>query len=153
MPSDRIPGGVLVVAEGTPRTFRSTWVGRTEESDEHLVVNRNPWVLGSSEPTPEELLRKGRSAGRAWVKPSQLDSNRGVQGEPCTGVAKSDNISRCPTPRTPCQHRAQRALCGAAMRAPLGGRTQPLHWVFFEELVFSFKTTVLAATAATAGVF
>ena len=28
-----------MVAEGTPRTFRSMWVGRTEESDEHLVVN------------------------------------------------------------------------------------------------------------------
>ena len=40
MPSDRKPGGVLVVAaKGTPRTFRSMWVGRTEESDERLVVN------------------------------------------------------------------------------------------------------------------
>ena len=39
IPSDRKPGGVLVVAKGTPRTFRSMWVGRTEESDEHLVVN------------------------------------------------------------------------------------------------------------------
>ena len=38
-PSDRKPGGVLVVAKGTPRTFRSMWVGRTEESDEHIVVN------------------------------------------------------------------------------------------------------------------
>ena len=38
-PSDRKPGEVLVVAKGTPRTFRSMWVGRTEESDEHLVVN------------------------------------------------------------------------------------------------------------------
>ena len=28
-----------MVAKGVPRTFRSTWVGRTEESDEHLVVN------------------------------------------------------------------------------------------------------------------
>ena len=28
-----------MVAKGTPRTFRSMWVGRTEESDEHLVVN------------------------------------------------------------------------------------------------------------------
>ena len=36
---DRKLGGVLVVAKGTPRTFRSMWVGRTEESDEHLVVN------------------------------------------------------------------------------------------------------------------
>ena len=26
-------------AKGTPRTFRSMWVGRTEASDEHLVVN------------------------------------------------------------------------------------------------------------------
>ena len=39
IPSDRKPGGVLVVKKGTPRTFRSMWVGRTEESDEHLVVN------------------------------------------------------------------------------------------------------------------
>ena len=39
IPSDRKPGGVLVVAKGTPRTFRSMWVGRTEESNEHLVVN------------------------------------------------------------------------------------------------------------------
>ena len=39
IPSDRKHGGVLVVAKGTPRTFRSMWVGRTEESDEHLVVN------------------------------------------------------------------------------------------------------------------
>ena len=30
-----------------------------------------PWVLGSSEPIPEEPLR--RSARRVWVKPSQLD--------------------------------------------------------------------------------
>ena len=28
IPSDRKPGGVLVVAKGTPRTFRSMWVGR-----------------------------------------------------------------------------------------------------------------------------
>ena len=28
-----------MVAKGTPRTFRSMWVGRTEESDEYLVVN------------------------------------------------------------------------------------------------------------------
>ena len=38
IPSDRKPGGVLVVAKGTPRTYGSMWVGRTEESDEHLVV-------------------------------------------------------------------------------------------------------------------
>ena len=31
--------GVLVVAQGAPRTFRSMWVGRTEESDEHFVLN------------------------------------------------------------------------------------------------------------------
>ena len=28
-----------MVAKGTPRTFRSMWVGRTEENDEHLVLN------------------------------------------------------------------------------------------------------------------
>ena len=39
VPSDRKPGGVLMVAQGAPRTFRSMWVGRTEESDEHLIVN------------------------------------------------------------------------------------------------------------------
>ena len=39
IPPDRKPGGVLVVAKGTPRTFRSMWVGRTGERDEHLVVN------------------------------------------------------------------------------------------------------------------
>ena len=39
IPSDRKTGGVLVVSRGTPRTFRSMWVGRTEEGDEHLVVN------------------------------------------------------------------------------------------------------------------
>ena len=39
VPSARKPGGVLVVVKGAPRTFRSMWVGRTEESDEHLVVN------------------------------------------------------------------------------------------------------------------
>ena len=39
IPSDRKPGGVLVVAKATPRTFRSMWVGRTEESDEHLFAN------------------------------------------------------------------------------------------------------------------
>ena len=38
VPSDRKPGGVLVVAKGAPRTFRSMWVGRTEESDDHLVA-------------------------------------------------------------------------------------------------------------------
>ena len=39
VPSDRKPGGVLVVARGVPRRFRSMRVGRTRESDEHLVVN------------------------------------------------------------------------------------------------------------------
>ena len=39
IPSDQKPVGVLVVAKGTPRTFRSMWDGRREESDEHLVVN------------------------------------------------------------------------------------------------------------------
>ena len=39
IPSDRKFVGVLVVAKGTPRTFRSMWVGRTEDSDEDLVVN------------------------------------------------------------------------------------------------------------------
>ena len=29
----------LVVAKGVPRTFRRLWVGRTEESDEHPLVN------------------------------------------------------------------------------------------------------------------
>ena len=28
-----------MVAKGTPRTFRSMWVGRMEESEGHLVVN------------------------------------------------------------------------------------------------------------------
>ena len=28
-----------MIAKGKPRTFRSMWVGSTEESDEHLVVN------------------------------------------------------------------------------------------------------------------
>ena len=28
-----------MVAKGTPRRFRSMWVRRTEECDEHLVVN------------------------------------------------------------------------------------------------------------------
>ena len=28
-----------MVAKGSPRTFRSMWVGRTEENDEHLVVS------------------------------------------------------------------------------------------------------------------
>ena len=39
MPSDGILEGRLVVAKGVPQTSRSTWVGCTEESDEHLVVN------------------------------------------------------------------------------------------------------------------
>ena len=39
VPSDRKLGGFLVIAEGAPRTFRSMWVGRTEDSDDHLVVN------------------------------------------------------------------------------------------------------------------
>ena len=39
VPSDRKPGGVLVVAKGAPRTFRSMWVGRMEESDKHVVLN------------------------------------------------------------------------------------------------------------------
>ena len=39
IPSDRNPGGVLVIARGVPLMFRSMWVGSTEESDEHLVVN------------------------------------------------------------------------------------------------------------------
>ena len=40
VPSDRKPGGVLVVAKGTLRTFSSMWVGRAKESDEHPVVNQ-----------------------------------------------------------------------------------------------------------------
>ena len=39
VPTDLKHGGVLVIAKGAPRTFRTMWVGRTEESDEHLVVN------------------------------------------------------------------------------------------------------------------
>ena len=39
VPSDREPGGVLVVATKAPRTFRPMWVGRAEDGDEHLVVN------------------------------------------------------------------------------------------------------------------
>ena len=42
------------------------------------------------------------------------------------------------TSRAPCHHRAQRGLCGATMRAPLGGRTQPLHRDFMK-LVVSLK--------------
>ena len=34
-----------MVAKRTPRTFRSMWVGRTEESDEHLVVNEKGQVV------------------------------------------------------------------------------------------------------------
>ena len=34
------PGGVLVVANGAPRTFRSMWVGRTKKSDENLQLLR-----------------------------------------------------------------------------------------------------------------
>ena len=49
IPSDRKPGGVLVVAKGTPRTFRSTWVGGTEESDEHLVVKNGATMCGERE--------------------------------------------------------------------------------------------------------
>ena len=47
VPSDRKPGGVLVIAKRAPRTFRS-WVGRTEESDEHLVVNEIGHVVSVS---------------------------------------------------------------------------------------------------------
>ena len=39
IPSDRKPEGVLVVAKRTPRTFSINVGGRTEEIDEHLVVN------------------------------------------------------------------------------------------------------------------
>ena len=116
------------------------------------VGTRNPRVLGSSEPTPEKTLRRGGTQGGSGSNPPNWIPNRRVQGDPCTRVANNDNISLCPTPRTPCQDRALRALCGAAMRASLGVRTQQLHGDFME-LVVSLEITELAATAATAGVF
>ena len=35
----------LWLAKGAPRTFRSMWVGRAEESDEHLVLNEIGHVI------------------------------------------------------------------------------------------------------------
>ena len=44
------------------------------------VRTLNPRVLGSSEPTHEEPLRRRGAQGVVCVRPSRLDPNRGVQG-------------------------------------------------------------------------
>ena len=57
-----------MVATGAPRTIRSMWVGRTEESDEHLVVNEighvvrvrtfhDAWKTKTVVPTLSSLLQ------------------------------------------------------------------------------------------------
>ena len=43
VPSDRKLGGVLVFAKGAPRTFRSMWVGRTEEKRRTSCCERD-WI-------------------------------------------------------------------------------------------------------------
>ena len=52
------------------------------------VGTRNPWVLGSSEPTPEECLRRG------GVKPSQLDPHVGSRTSPVLGDDAVNNYLR-----------------------------------------------------------
>ena len=49
----------------------------------HPWGTRNPRVLGSSEPTPEEPLRRGGAQGGSGSNPPNWIPNSGVQGEPC----------------------------------------------------------------------
>ena len=77
----------------------------------------NPWVLGSSEPTPEEPLRRGE------------DPNSGVQGEHCTlRYWSTSYIHPGPTrtTRAPCHCVALRALLRGRDECPSSeGRTKP----------------------------
>ena len=74
VPSDRKSGGVLAVATGAPPTLRSMWVGRTEDSDEHLVVNEighvvRVWKTRTVVPTWSSLLQLLRVSSlmvRTW---------------------------------------------------------------------------------------
>ena len=73
------------------------------EASRHPWEPRTSWVLGSSEPTPEEPLRRGGSQGGSGSSPptgspivlSRLSQYRRCCGQHCY-------ILRCPTPRTPC---------------------------------------------------
>ena len=65
----------------------------------HPVGTRNPKVLGSSAPTPEEPLRRRGAQGVVWVKPSRLDPQSWCRRY----CGQHYYILRCRTLRTPCQ--------------------------------------------------
>ena len=127
---------------------------------------RNPRVLGSSEPTPEEALRRGGAQGGSGSNPPNWIPNRGVQGEP----VQSDSAVKIMTSRGVVQ--LERRITkfayvdvtgGAAMSAPLqGANTAPLRRAFITQCFYGVggrlknhhyltATELVVATAATAG--
>ena len=59
------------------------------EASRHPVVTQNPWVLASSEPTPEEPLRRGGAQGGSGSSPPIWIPNCGVQVVPVQKMLRS----------------------------------------------------------------
>ena len=101
---DRKPGGVLVVAKGAPRTFRSMWVGRAEECDEHLVVNEIGHVVRvRAVPRCVENENSGLDVVRLTATPSYLKPDgddvdvqaRWTPTEGCNACESAHGAVRC----------------------------------------------------------
>ena len=45
VPTNGKPGGVLAVAQETPKQFSSVWVGRADDSDDHFLANEIGYVV------------------------------------------------------------------------------------------------------------
>ena len=89
------------------------------------VETRNPRVLGSSEPTPEEPLCRGGAQGGSGSRSPNWSPNGGVQGEPVQEILRSTYILAGQS-RTPCHRVRLRLLHGAAIRAFSGANTAPV---------------------------
>ena len=86
-----LAGSVSVAPQAFWRTGFTRGTGRRRSGAGHLppVGTRNPWVLGPSEPTPEEPRRWGGVQGGSGSSPPSWIPNRGVQVQ---------MILRCGTP-------------------------------------------------------
>ena len=73
--SGRKPGGVLVVAKGAPRTFRSMWVGRMEESDEHLGLHESGRCVENENSGPDVVKL---TATPSYLEPDGDDVEGGL---------------------------------------------------------------------------
>ena len=80
-----------------PEDCESSKASNKRKADgEHFlppVETRNPRVLSSLEPTPEEHLRRGGAQGGSGSSPPSWIPNRGVQGEPVQMILL--NIHSC----------------------------------------------------------